>query len=1587
MAQILKITGDPASADERKGALLSRLIKRQITAEGGIGRRADAGWASLSLTQRKLWLLGLIDPSDASYNESIAFGLEHEVALASLRAAFAQLVERHEALRTAFAEIDGEPAQRIHPPFVPEIEIVEFGFMTDSEREAAAAAYAAEQEAVPFALGELPLFRAALLRFRGAADVLVLTFHHIHTDTWSVPILLRELFELYAAIEDGRPARLAPLRLQYGDFAEWQRRWYAGAEEARQLGYWREHLAEPLPTLDLLTDRPRPARPSRAGATVSFALDALATAHAGQLASRLGVTGFVLLLSGLYAALARLSGQRDLVVGCPVANRRLRETEDLIGFFANTLALRESVSMRESFAELVSRVRATVLNGFDHQDVPFDDLIEALEVERDPSRNPVFQVLFNYESAWASNKVLLERAGIAPIGLQKKTSKFDLSFYIGEAVGRIEGVIQYATELFDAATAQRMANLFTTMFSAAVASPDLPIGRLAILDEAGHRAVVETWNNTECRFETAATLHGEIERQCRATPDAPACRFDGKSLSYAELDQKAGLVAAALRREGAGPDSVVGVAARRSLDLLPILLGVMKAGAAYVPLDQALPAERIKAMIEDAAVALVVADEDAAPALAGLPIGVLTACRILDAQEPEAVAAVPTAPDNLAYVLFTSGSTGRPKASMIGHRAILNRLAWMQAAYGLTGDDRVLQKTPLSFDVSVWELFWPLTAGACLVLAEPDRQGDADYLWQLMGQEGITTSHFVPSMLTPFLEARPEGAATSLRRIVCSGEALSAAAVRSFERTLPGVALHNLYGPTEAAVDVTAWTCGPQDGEAPPPIGRPISNVQIYLLDLDRQPVPVGVRGALHIGGVALARGYAGKPGLTAERFVPHPFRSGERLYDTGDDAAYGPDGRIHYLGRRDGQVKLRGFRIELGEIEAALLASPEVRQAAVILVADGQGGKRLVAYVVPSAAEASEAPLAAALRQALERVLPGYMIPSAFEILERLPVTTSGKLDVRALPPPKGAETRVYVAPTTATERALERIWAAALRLDRVGMHDNYFELGGDSIRGIQLVTAARCEGVVFSVQQLFEHQTVATLAVAIDAAGPIDAPADGPAGEVDSAFGLTGLPHERIAALRQAHPDAVAILPVAPSPWDLIGQWASTGRPEINLVQTIGYSPNLNRTVLSRVFEMMVAANPVLRTSYAWDGLETPVQIVHAHGGVPVAYEDWRGLSNPERRMRAKQVLIDDGLRGAEPQRPSPWRVFFGQVGERDFITIQTFNYISLDGWSMLTIGREMQSLYLDIVQGRPAAAKVRPDYQVFLEWVRRHDWSGAEAFWRREMAGHQRARLAPAVSPAGPHNEDGYESRGAALPSELTQGVRGMLRGRQMTEGLFYLAAWSVLVSYFVKRRDLVLGIVITGRSPDVADIQDMIGYTMNYQPLRLHLDLADTPLTIVDKIKIKSIEIMKYEAVSLKQIKKWCGYNDDDLVFDSLFYFQNIGGYFTDGFSQTINQRRPLAYSRTAYPLRFDVFPTDAEIGNQTFAGYERSAYTAGDVDRLLQLFADTVALMHAQPTLPLVEMHARLAAVEARGEAERVLLRYDDLGDRLWMDPL
>jgi len=1028
----------------------------------------------LSFAQQRMWFLYQMDQQNSAYNEALTIRLTGRLNIDILEQTINAIIQRHESLRTTFPMVEGKPIQKIAPSLKIKLLVVNLKDIPQEQIDK----QIIEELQKPFDLTQSPLLRCTLFDLGYENYILVNVFHHIIIDGWSKGILFKELSEFYQAFLSNSTVDLPELPIQYADFAVWQRQWLQGEILENQLNYWKKQLTGAPPLLELPTDKPRPATANFRGHSISFQIDSELTEKLKLLSQKSGVTLFMTLLAALNTLLFRYSGQDDILIGTPTANRNRQEIEPLIGFFVNTLVLRNSLEGNPTFSGLLQQARNVVLEAYANQDVPFEQVVDGLEIERSLSYNPLFQVMFALQNA-PLNALKLPNLKAQYLAVENQRIKFDLSLFLEEIETEkgsyLEGFWEYDGDLFTPERITRMVGHFQTLLKGIVANPQQTIGELPLLTESEKQQLLVEWNQTQTSYPDHYCIHQLFEEQVVKTPDAIAVIDGEKSLTYEQLNQKANQLAYYLQNLGVKTEDLVGICIERSVLMIIGLLGILKAGAAYIPLDPNYPSERLAYMLEDSAVSVLLTQEnlvDTLPNYLGTIFCLDQDGKILD-HHPQDNLLHPMTSENLAYVIYTSGSTGKPKGVLIQHQSLLNLVSWHQNAFDITTIDRVTQLAGIAFDASVWEI-WPyLTAGACLAIVPPDLLTSPKQLQEWLIAKKITVS-FLPTPLAETLIPLDWSPNCPLRLMLTGGDKLN-----DFPPTSIPFTLVNNYGPTENTVVTTSVKITPDLlTEKAPPIGRPISNTQVYILDQYQQPVPIGIPGELYIGGSGLAKGYLNRPELTDSKFIANPFsqKLSDRLYKTGDLVRYGNDGQIEFVGRIDHQVKIRGFRIELGEIETVLNQHPQVKEAIIIAREDQPGVKRLCAYVI-----VSQNLTVSQLRLFLQEKLPQYMVPAFFVLLDAFPLTANGKIDRCALPQPTlelEDEAALNLSPGTEKERILAAIWQRVLGLKNISINDNFFELGGDSILAIQIIAQANQAGLQITPKQLFSHQTIAQLA-----------------------------------------------------------------------------------------------------------------------------------------------------------------------------------------------------------------------------------------------------------------------------------------------------------------------------------------------------------------------------------------------------------------------------------------------------------------------------------------------------------------------------
>jgi amino acid adenylation domain-containing protein/non-ribosomal peptide synthase protein (TIGR01720 family) len=1438
---------------------------------------ARDGELPLSFGQQRLWFLDQLEPGSPLYNIPDAVRLTGPLNVDALRRGLHEIVRRHEVLRTTFVTVDGRPRQVIAPADASGVtpEIVDLRAASEADREEEAQRLAGAEARAPFDLTRGPLLRAKLLQLADEDYIALLTMHHIVSDGWSSGLLIRELAALYDAFANGRPSPLPELAIQYADFAHWQRAWLRGEALEAQLGYWKRQLGNAPEILNLPTDRPRPAIQSYRGAHCDFALPQRLSEQLAALSRQEGATLFMTLLAAWQVLLHRYSGQDDICVGTPIANRNRAEIESLIGFFINTLVLRADLSGTPTFRDLLSQVRETALGAFAHQDVPFELIVDAVQPERNLSHTPLFQVMFILQNMASGRAGAAPLSSLAPRPLETDSgiSNFDLTLAIEEGPHGLRGALEYSSDLFDRATIERMIRHLQTLLEGIVADPDQPVDRLPLLSEAERRQLLVAWNDTASAEQESRCIHELFEQQAARTPDATAVIYAGQRLSYAELDARANQLAHYLRRLGVGPERPVGLCAERSLELAVALLGILKAGGAYVPLDPSYPAERLAFMLEDVRpVVVVTATSEAAPPLAG------TGATVVDlradwpsiAAEPDYRPQVIITPTNLAYVIYTSGSTGRPKGVLVAHGGVVNHARAVMRAFALQPTDRVLQFATITFDTAAEEIFPTWASGATLIMRPAGALLGGAELLQLIVDAQLTVLDLPTAYWHAWvaeLEQRSTTLPPSLRLVVVGGEAALAERHAVWQRIAgAGVRWLNTYGPTEGTVIASLYEPA---GEAQAasgalvPIGGPIANAQLYVLDRQMQPAPLGVAGELYIGGAGVARGYLNRPELTAEKFIPNPFLriedrglkiedsglaaqeklssiflppSSTRLYKTGDRARYLPDGNIEFLGRVDNQVKLRGFRVELSEVEGALLRHMAIQEAAVVAREDVPGIKRLVAYVVPTTdhrppttdgeIQAGETvvgrqSLVGELRDFLKARLPDYMIPAVFVQLDALPLTSSAKVNHRALPAPDGEQferSSEYAAPQTAAEQTLATIWAQVLGVRRVGAHDNFFELGGDSILSIQVIARANQAGLRLAPKHLFQAPTVAGLAALAGTSSASQAEQ----GIVTGAVPLT--PIQRW-FFEQDLP--------APHHW--------------NQALLLEVREPLARAPLERAIGSLLAHHDALRLRFSRTEAGWTQEHADLDGDVPLA---WIDLAHVPAAEQGRAVTAAAGELQASLNLacgPLLRAAYFELGAERPGRLLLAIHHLAVDGVSWRILLEDLQAAYLQI--SRDAAAgtirepSLPPKTTSFQLWARRlveyaqSDALRSELDYWRALAGAAAPRL-PIDFPGGDNVEASASSLAVELSAEQTRALLQDVPPVYNTDINDVLLA--ALAQAFARWTDVpVLLTELEGHGREDlfedVDVSRTVGWFTSVYPVRLDLSDAAAPGEVLKTVK--------------------------------------------------------------------------------------------------------------------------------------------------------
>jgi amino acid adenylation domain-containing protein len=1392
---------------------LQQLEGRRASFQQGLPpltRRAVTADAPLSFSQQRLWFVDQLQGS-AQYNMTSAVRVSGELNISALEKAIGTVVERHEIIRTRFAIVGGEPVQRVSENCTVPLIRSDLSALRSGEQDARLREIAREEALAPFDLSRDLLLRVQLIKLAEQMHVLQFKTHHIVADGWSTSVLIRELNALYAAYIRGEPSPLPALPVQYADFACWQRSWLQGELLDRQLQYWRARL-QGVQTLMLPTDRPRPTVASFRGDSVAFSFPPALTEGLWKLSQQEGVTLFMVLLAGLQVVLARQSGQTDIAIGAPVAGRGHRELEGMIGCFVNTLVLRADLSGNPRFDALIQQVKDLTLSAYANQDVPFEMLVAELQPERDLSRQPLYQVAFAWQNFPSES---LELAGLRwqAVGGQHTTAKYDLLLQMYETSDGLRGSLEYAVDLFDRSTVSRFISQLERVLTQVAMQPRMRLSEMQLLDPQERQRLLNDCNQTTVAFGPDSCIHELFQEQAQRTPTAVALRCDGQELTYAELDGRSNRLARYLMTFGVGPDVVVALCVERSFDMLVGLLGVLKAGGAYLPMDSRYPQARLQFMLEDAAVSVLLTQEgleEYLPQFSGRTIA-------LDSEWP--LIALGSASScanlidtrNLAYVIYTSGSTGLPKGSMLTHASVVNYLRWARQHYRLDAGVGAPVNTSFAFDATVTSLLTPLLAGGCVELLSSQEDDISSLGTALSTDTAYSLVKLTPSHLRALQERWPRSSATRAGAFVIGGEALSADDVRFWREHAPSVRLINEYGPTETVVGCAIYEVGPVTAaQRAVPIGRPIANMRLYVLDEFFEPVPPGAVGELFIGGVGVARGYINRAALTAERFIADPFSGdGSRLYRTGDRARYLSDGNLEYLGRMDEQLKIRGHRVEPAEIEAALRQQPGIRQAVVTAREDASAELRLVAYLLPSAPLETEdeelltqqkRTLALRCMDGLKTILPHYMVPTAFVIVEQLPLTINGKIDRGQLPAPGEGDIqqRTYSAPRNELEATLCAIWDDVLGIGKVGIDDDFFALGGHSLLATRLISQIR-ERLALEVplRAVFRERTPAGLASVLP--------------EFRS--------EQRLPRIEAADRRGPLLLSFAQQRLWFIDQLGQ-GSAQYNLVNAFKLVGVLEVSAFEKAMRRIVERHEVLRTSFAVEAGE-PRQIIKAQFDLPLSRMDLRNLSETEQVSYIAHLAKQDESKPFDLTRDILLRVMLLQLSAREHVVLINQHHIASDGWSMGVLIREFNALYGAFSQGLADPLPPLPvQYADYAQWQRQ--WLQGDVlnrqlrYWRQRLAGIPQVHSLPLDKPRPTRQgfTGAVHSQSIAPPS--LQQLNELCQAHDVTLFMLLHAVFSVVLGRYSNASDIVVGSAISGRVH--RDTEALIGFFVNDLVLR-------------------------------------------------------------------------------------------------------------------------------------------------------------------------
>ena len=1512
----------------------------------------------LSYSQQQLWFLHRYSPDLTAYNQPRAYRFTGNVDARALECAFQALIQRHSVLRTRFFERNGVPHQSVLPsvPFsIRREDLSELAAPEQDERLARSIQNIAQHV---FDLGAPPLLVARLIKLAENSYVLVVCLHHIVSDAWSNRIIESDLSEAYRqALGQNEDAQLPSLPVQYGDYVRQQQKRVASGEIDKELTYWNEHLGDDVPPLEITTDRVYPKQQEFRGAAKRFVLDSSLASSLKTFCHQNRFTPFVPLFAAWQVVLARYCGQQDFAIGVPSSGRQQEDFQEVVGFFITTLPFRVRVNPAMTLGDVCQQAKKDAVGSLNYADMPLEVLLEQRKVKRDPVRQPLFQVMFGLQFRSDEEQLQLDDVSVELIDLPQTSAKFELSLDIFIEQEQVVGALEFNSDLFDDQTIQRLIGYYQKVLRILLEKPETQLTTIELPDNA-EKALLLDWGSRAATDSPVEPIHHLIERQAAATPEATALVFEDQSLNYTELNTRANQLAHYLIGLGVKPETRVGIAVERSIEMVVGLLAILKAGGAYVPLDPDYPSDRLTYMVKDSGIELLLTQQhlcDALPVADGL--------NVIDLDRLEVAHHAPTNPnvalhgESLAYVIYTSGSTGRPKGAANRHHALTNRLQWMQEAYGLTADDAVLQKTPFSFDVSVWEFFWPLIQGARLVMAPPGAHREPTQLVELIRTHKITTLHFVPSMLQAFLTHGEVEACTSLTRLVCSGEALPAELQNQVFVRLPQVTLYNLYGPTEAAIDVTHWTCQ-DDGRNHVAIGQPIAGIRTYVLDSDLNLAPPGVAGELYLGGIGLARGYLHRSDLTAERFVADPFAQGERLYRTGDLVRWRDDGQLEYLGRLDHQVKIRGLRIELGEIEAELLSQPEVREA-VVVTQEGPGGSRLVAYVVPQADSELDT---SSLREVLGQRLPDYMVPGVVVTLDALPLNANGKVDRKALPEPDLASSSQYEPPQGEVEAALAKVWSEVLGVEQVGRHDNFFELGGHSLLALKVLEQMRHQGLKAQVRTLFQCPELAAFARALTQASeqqemitPPNRIPDGCSAIQPEMLTLIELNAEEISAIEAAVPGGASniqdIYPLAPLQEGILFHHRLQEEGDAYVTpRLLGFDSRERLETFIIGFNQLIARHDILRTAVLWEGGREPVQVVYRYAELALEWLDVEGDGSHCVAQRLNAEVNPEHHRIDVRRAPMLRAVAAYDAEQNRWLLQLPSHHLVMDHTTLELLVKEISL----IQQGREDELPQPLPFRNFVAQARLGvSQEEHEAFFREQLGD-----IEEPTAPFGLLDVRGYGSEieevRVPLDTELARQVRQQAQSYGVSTASLFHLAWALVLSKTTGRDDVVFGTVLFGRMQGTEGAERALGMFINTLPVRIKMGAQGVDQSLRKTHEALSA-LLHHEHASLGLAQRCSGLPGGTPLFTSLLNYRYSASQQERSPAHSLEGMEILgSQERTNYP--FGIAVDDLGEGFQLVGQVSRTIGAQRLCDYMEAAVAGIVESLQTAPQQALSEIN-------------------------------